>query len=246
MHKISTALLIISVGLLVCAVVNFAPAGHTVEILDYFKIEPSLPFSKGERLTYEVRYNKLKAGESILTFHGEEDLDNKKVYHISFSTKLAAIEDIEELYGDKESFLPQEVQRVVKRFGGFNTSIKEKYDQENFRVDIKGKNRLISREFSIKKSSPIHNAILLAYYYRTKKDFSKSERFKVNLPTAEFELVFKGKELVETPLGKYTAYIFTSNPEKFNLWLSADERRIPLKIQNLGALGYSLVIKAVD
>jgi hypothetical protein len=207
---------------------------------------PSLPFENGERFTYEVRYNELKVGEARLSFNGEGELAGKKVYFITLSTTIPSLKDAEDLYADKKTFLPLEVHRVIKKRIGFDDRIIERYDQENFRVDISSKSNLRSRNFTIQKKSPIHNAILLIYSYRAKKDFGNNEKFKVSLPTLDFEVIYSGIEDIDTPLGKYDAYVFTSDPPKFKLWLSADEKKIPLKIKNPGTLGYSLVIKSID
>lgn len=222
------------------------PKGHALESINTSLNISRPPFEKGESFTYEVRYKKLRTGESILTFNGEDKLGKKEVYHITFFTKLVALEDTEELYADKDSFLPLYVHRTIKRFGTFTTRIEERYDQENFRVDIKKKTKFRSKEFSIEKDSELHNAILLTYYYRKKESFDKNEKFKIILPTAEFEVSFEGIETIETPLGKYPAYLFSSSPSKFKFWLSTDDKRIPLRIENPSKLGYSLVIKSID
>jgi len=248
MRKIGILLFIIFSCLLVYVVVNIIPDVYTLEVVDSRGVGSSsdLPFKKGERFTYEVRYKGLKIGRSILTFNGEKDLDGKRVYHITFFTKVPSLRDTEEIYADKKTFLPLEVYRQIKKKIGFSDSVIEKYDQENFRVDISSKSKLRSRSFSIEKDSPIHNAILLTYYYRTKEGFDKNERLKINLPTFEFDVMFKGRETIKTPLGEFSAYMFTSDPPKFKFWLSADERRIPLKIKNPGMRGHSLIIKSID
>jgi len=222
------------------------PNGHTVEIVKRDQNISRLPFRKGERFTYEVRYKGLKLGRSTLTFHGEKDLGDKKVYHITFFTKIPSLKDTEELYANKETFLPLEVHRTLKKRLGFSDRIKEIYDQENFRVEVRQKSKLRSKNFSIQKDAPLHNAILLTYYYRRREDFNEDERLKINLPTFDSEIIFNGIETINTPLGEYQAYAFISDPPKFKFWLSTDEKRIPLKIRNPGMLGYSLIIRSID
>jgi hypothetical protein len=238
--------MIVLLCLLGYAVISIVPNGHTVEPTAIIGNAAGLPFSEGETLTYEVRYHNAEIGESLLTFHGEQDLGTRKVYYITFSTRIPSLKDTEELYADKDTFLPVKVHRNIKKTVGFNDRIEEQYDQENFRVDIKSKSKLRTKNFSIQKGSAIHNAILLVYYYRAKRNLDTNERFKVNLPTLNFEVMFSGTETLKTALGEYEAYVFTSDPPKFKLWLSADEKKIPLKIKNPGTLGYSLVIKSID
>jgi hypothetical protein len=203
-------------------------------------------FREGERLTYDVKYKKLRIGESVLTFHGERDLNGKKVYYVTFVTRVPSFKDAEDLYADMDTFLPVEVHRSIKKSTGFNDNIVERYDQDDFRVDIKQKSRLRTREFSIQKQAPINNAILLAYYYRMREDFNKDRPLEVTLPQIDFKIMYGGTETLDTPMGQYKAHVFTSDPPKFRLWLSADEKRIPLKIQNPGMLGHSLIIKEID
>ena len=239
--------LIITFVILSCCLLVYAiPFGYTAEGVDEVQDIPPLPFTKGERLTYEVRYKNFMIGKSILTFHGQTELGGKKVYHITFFTRIPSFKDTEQLYADKDTFLPLEVHRTIKKTVGFSDRIYEKYDQESFRVDIKQKSMLRSKNFSIEKDSAIHNAILLTYYYRTMEDPDSRDRFKITLPTVEFEVIFEGKEVIETPLGEYLAYVFTSIPPRFKLWLSTDKERIPLKIESPATLGYSLVIKSID
>ncbi len=237
---------IIFILLLSFGLIYAIPSAYTQESLVSHQDISALPFKNGESLTYEVRYKGLKIGESILKFHGEEELGGKKVYHVTFSTSVPAFKDTEELYAEKDSFLPIEVRRKIKKRIGFGDNIKEVYDQRNYRVDISQRSKLRSKDFFIKKDSSIHNAILLTYFYRMLERFDKNDKFKIRLPTIDLEVMFKGIETVETPLGDFQAYAFISKPPKFKLWLSADERRIPLKIYNPGTLGYSLVIKSID
>ena len=203
-------------------------------------------FKSGEKFTYEVKSKGFKTGTSQLTFQGKEKINGRECYHITFFTRLTAFTDVEEIYGSKDTFLPVEVRRTIKRFGTFATKIIEKYDQEKFRVDVQKKSRFHTEEFSIQKDAPLNNAILLSYYCRAKKDFNQNERYKIILPTIEFDVMFSGKEVIETALGEFEAYVFTSDPPKFKLWLSTDEKRIPLKIINPGKLEYSLEIKSID
>ncbi|MFC1624011.1 DUF3108 domain-containing protein [Candidatus Omnitrophota bacterium] len=225
-----------------------APYIHAIEIKDMIQrfLKEELPFKKGETLTYEVRYKKVKIGKSILTFHGEVALGDKKVYHVTFFTKIPAFKDTEDLYAEKGTFVPIEVHRSIKKRIGFNDRIEEKYDQENFRVDIKSKSKLRTKSFSIEKDSKIHNAILLTYYCRTIENFEENNPFNVTLPTLDFEVIYGGQDTIETALGEQLAHVFTSDPPKFKLWLSADERRIPLRVENPSTLGYALVIKSID
>ena len=205
----------------------------------------SLPFYDGEELICDVYHRGLKIGKSILTFHGEKEIDGRDVYHITFSTNLYLFKDVEDIYADKETLFPFKVVRRISHVGRFPVRIREEYDQKAFKVKIKKQGKLLSREVTIQKEGPIQNAILLPYYYRTKPDITENQRLKVNLPTVNFDVVFKGEEIITTRLGEYSAYVFASIPPRFTFCLSADEKRIPLKIESLTTLGYSLVLNSI-
>ena len=247
MRKTTIILVVIFLCFLAYVMTSSVPYGHTVEVVKAAEEKHlTMPFSRGEKLTYEVIYNGVKVGRSILTFNGEKDLYGKKVWHVTFFTKIPSLRDNEEIYADKDTFLPIEVRRKIKKKIGFSDSIIEKYDQKNFTINISSKSKLRSKNFSIQKDSPVHNAILLTYYCRLKDDLKQGGNLKIALPTMDLDVMFSGTETVETDMGEFQADVFTSVPPKFRLWLSADAKRIPLKIKNPGTLGYSLIIKSID
>jgi hypothetical protein len=45
------------------------------------------------------------------------------------------------------------------------------------------------------------------------------------------------------PAGKFKAYHFTSTPKKFEIWISKDDYRIPVKIKGLGGYNYTMLMK---
>ncbi|MFA7272175.1 MAG: hypothetical protein WC090_05650, partial [Candidatus Omnitrophota bacterium] len=66
--------------------------------------------------------------------------------------------------------------------------------------------------------------------------------FEITLP-GEYTVRLSSIEDVTVPAGKFKAYHFTSEPRKFEIWISADKLRIPVKIKGLGAFSYTLEMK---
>jgi len=205
-----------------------------------------LPFEKGEKLVYDFYSAGIKAGKSVLIFNGEEELDGQKVYHISFSTELPFFKDYEEIYADKETFLPIKIKRRIKKLGGFSETIEEEYDQSNFTVDITKKSTFSSNKVTLKKDSPIYNAILLTYYCRANPNIADMGNFRIVLPTLDFYINMSGEETIETPSGKYSVDVFLSKPPKFSFYLSKDKNRVPVKIKSHTALNYSMVLSSKE
>jgi len=205
-----------------------------------------VPFDPGERIRYKISYKGLPVGESVLTFYGERALNGRKVYYFVFTSSLPTVQDEEKLYADPRTMLPVRIDRVVKRLGNFPLRIQETYDQDTHRVRIKRKGNFGTKEFTIQRNAPVQNAILLSYYYRSMDPLDAPYEGVVTLPTLELKVLGKGKEYIKTLLGDFPAQVFASIPPKFKLWLSADERRIPLRIEDPNAFGYSLEIKKIE
>lgn len=244
--EVKILLIVLMLIAVACGVVFFFYPGGPAQTEMEERLNNRLISFDGERLVYDVYFNRLKIGESVLEFHGEKRLNGRDTYRITFTTKTPGFEDAEDIYADKETFLPLRVSRSIKKLGAFSTTIQEEYDQAAFKVIIKKQSTFSSKEFAIQKDEPISNAIVLPYYYRTRPDIAKGESFKVTLPTVDFDVVLEGREVVATPLGVRPVYVFVSVPSKFTFWLSADKRRIPLKIEGHTALGHSLIIKSIE
>lgn len=224
---------------------DIKPAFPECEEIPAVKAEERLPFNPGEKLIYNVYYKMIRVGKSVLTFHGDKIIDGQSFYHITFETNLHAFSDFEDIYAYKETFLPYKVFRHVKRIGAFPTEIEEEYDQKAFTVRIKKKEKFFPRDFTIKRSGPIYNAILLPYCYRANPGVI-NEKFKVILPTKEFDVTLKKEEMLRTPLGRCDTYVLTGAPSKFTFWLAKDEKMTPLKIKSHTRLDYTFIIKAVE
>ncbi len=205
-----------------------------------------LPFKKGEKLVFDLYSAGLKTGKSVLVFHGEEELDGAQVYHISFSTESPLFKDYEEIYAEKETFLPIKINRRIKKIVGFSENIEEKYNQSDFSVDITKKGRLSSKTTTIKKESPIYNSILLTYYCRANPYNAEMSKLKIVLPTFDFYINMSGQETIETPSGTYDVDVFSSQPPKFTFYLSKDKDRVPVKIKSHTALNYSMVLNSKE
>jgi len=205
-----------------------------------------LPFEKGERLIYDIYLKGLKIGQSILTFHGEKNINQKKSYHITFETKAPFFKDTEQIYAAKDTFLPLKVERTLKNAIGFTTKITEAYDQENFTVDITKQGSRTSTTKRFKKSGPISNAILLTYYCRVNPEIARSKTYKVILPTSEYSVLISGEETLETSSATYPVTVYSSTPNKFTFYLNTDKKKIPIKISSHTALDYTLVLNSKE
>jgi hypothetical protein len=204
--------------------------------------ESKKPQYTGERIVYSIKLGKISLGKA--TFENVEltKKEGKLVNLITFETKVAGLTDVEKIYCDPERFFPLWVEREIYKFPS-DERILEIYDQKNFILTIKKQKGKSQSETKIRKDTLIQNAILLPYYVRSIPDIKLGWSLPVNLPTQQFVIRLVSIEDVTVPAGTLRAYHFESEPKKFEIWISADNRRIPLKIKGLSGIGYILSMK---
>jgi 2-keto-4-pentenoate hydratase/2-oxohepta-3-ene-1,7-dioic acid hydratase in catechol pathway len=63
------------------------------------------------------------------------------------------------------------------------------------------------------------------------------------LPNRQLEINLVSIDNLKLPAGNFRAYHFESALKEVAIWISTDERRIPLKIEGAGVFGYTLLMK---
>ncbi|MFA5356182.1 MAG: DUF3108 domain-containing protein [Candidatus Omnitrophota bacterium] len=202
----------------------------------------SSPYA-GEKIRYDVKMGMLSLGRAESINLPGEKLDGKQVNVMTMDTKLTNFTDNEKIYSDPQTLLPIRVERDILNFMNRERII-EDYDQENFTVTIIKHKGAKEQKFVIKKDSTIHNAVLLPYYVRRIPKLDVGRVIVANLPTRRIEVRLDSIEDITVPAGTFKAYHFTSSPRQIEIWISADERRIPLKIQGGGPFRYYLVMNS--
>jgi hypothetical protein len=197
----------------------------------------------GEKMTYDVRLGSISLGRSTFSHMPSVELNGKRLIVMVFETSLAQFKDIETIYTDPQTFLPVKVEREVLNWFT-REKITEDYNQRDFTVTINKKRGSKTETLVIKKDSPIQNAILLPQGIRRSAKLDANETLVANLPTSRYEIKLASIEEIKVPAGTFKAYHFKSTPSQIEIWISADERKIPVKIQsNNIAFGYIMVLK---
>lgn len=205
------------------------------------KMEEKKPLERvGERIVYDVRLAKVSMGRATFSHLPRTELNGRQVSFMNFQTKLARFNDLEKIYSDPETYLPLKVERSISNWP-FSEKISEFYDQEKFTLTIAKDGR--AGETVIKKDAPIHNAVMLPFYVRGIAKLSPGWEMSINLPNQKFRIKLIATENISVSGKSFSAYRFESDPRRFEIWISADELRIPLKIKGAGGLGYTLIMK---
>jgi hypothetical protein len=196
----------------------------------------------GEIITYDVRFGKLHMGKAVFRNVGKSEVNGKSANLITFETKVTGLHDLETIYCEPVNFLPLKIKRRINNLS-IREEITENYDQQRFILTItkvKGKNK---EQSTIKKNSVIHNAVLLPFYVRHIPKPDIGWTIMAQLPTQQFLIKLVSIEEVSVPAGKFKCYHFESSPKKFEIWVSVDNRRLPVKIKGLGVLGYTILMQ---
>jgi uncharacterized protein (DUF3820 family) len=189
-----------------------------------------------------ILYNISPLGRSEYNDLGTVDRNGIKAKVVTFKTKVLFVEDTEKIYSDPETLLPYRIERNISKLLG-KEFITEEYDQEGFKVVIKKfKGSKLVNEKVVKADGPIHNAVLLACSLRRDPNLEIGWQFTARVPD-EFKLKLVSIDEITVPAGKFQAYHIKSIPDKFEVWISKNKPRVPVKIQGKGVLDYVLVMK---
>jgi hypothetical protein len=197
-----------------------------------FALEPQ------ETIIYELS----PLGVSEYQDLGLVEFEGKKLNLAIFKTHIFGFKDTEKIYSNPSTNLPVRVERDVElwKHAEFLT---EEY--------IPGKNRLIITKYEEGKKTdqiifngkgPIHNAILIPFSLRKIPNLDVGWSLDIRLPD-EFTVKLVAIEDLVVPAGKFKTYHFTSMPNRFEIWITADSLKLPVKIKGVGAFGYTLAMK---
>ena len=191
--------------------------------------------STGETLKYAIKKLRMKVGEAEFVFTGPAKKNDQDVLFLTFRSKGFQFNDEEKLFLDPATYRPLFVDRDINLFGKVE-KISEVYAKDIGSVKITKTTKSGKEEQVISKSSPLENIYGFIYHYRQSGSFKTGERINLNLPTKN--VVMRVKSNVQLKLnGKvYGAYYLESDGGEYKVWFSADDKKIPLRIE--GAIGF--------
>jgi len=200
-----------------------------------------LPISPGEKLSYEVTFNGLKAGTIDFEYLSRKDNVDLVVVTTKVNVlNIFRIDSKDTVYIDAATCLPQRVERDVVFFGKPEHIIEE-YNQKDGWVNViqekggKIKNRIIPQ------APPIHNSHSLFFIYPLALENKIGAELDFNLPLEKVKIKVKELRKAQTSQGEREFYVCEVNPKKIVLWLDK-EKRVPLKLE-MPALWSKLVIR---
>ena len=212
------------------------------------------PFLPNERMTYGIYYFGVAAGELNLDILPFKQIHDRKVFHIRgyvVSTPVFSLfyrlNDMIETFFDYESSFSHRFHVVVDETKQKRDAVElnDSEKQETFywnRWERKGEPYVETKETG-KVPSFSQDSMSSLYYLRTLPlEVGKTFVFPVVSEGKSWEAVCTvlRKEEVSSPIGKVQAFVIRpqmrvngeiKNKEDSFLWLSADDRRIPIRLE---------------
>ena len=214
------------------------------------------PVNAGETFEYKVTFGFFTVGKAqIQTSQKIYRVNGRPCYKIEVRGKtsgavnwVAAVDDTWGAYVDTLAFLPYLAYRNIKE-NNYRKNELTKFDQRNKMVELKVLNQKTGsfKEPTIFQAmEPVRDVVAGYTYLRTLNYENKVEGDTISLYGVledEFyhlKVLFAGREVLSTKLGKISAYKLVpvmptnqlfSGENAITIWLSADENKIPLKVE---------------
>lgn len=210
---------------------------------------PNNSWGFGERLSFEISYGFITAAESFMTISPSPvTISGRETYEINFEVNSRSSFDV--IYKVRDNY-----KSYIDTRGIFPWKFEQHIREQNFKNDVEAyflpdsqkvktvTNSTQNREFS----APAYvQDIFSAFYYVRTLDFSKyKEGDIINVETfnddKHFPLAVKflGKETVDVSAGEFKTVVvqpmltegFTNKTSDIIVYLSDDERKIPVKVK---------------
>lgn len=207
-------------------------------LINTFSFAQNLPFSVGEKFTYDVRVFGVKIGTQINEVIGIERINDQLTYHIRsiiksdpyFSKFYHLSEQIDTWIGTS-TLLPVHVIVNIDR-KEYNKCYVYSIDYTNQKVIISHKHKNITKTKNILPNTL--DSLSLIYYLRT-QDLKIGNSYNLSLlhkdGVKEVKVKIIKEENVSTPYGKFITLKAKHFGGDTTVWFTKDKTHIPIKIE---------------
>lgn len=210
---------------------------------------PNNSWGFGERLSFEISYGFITAAEAFFTVSPSPvTISGRETYEVNFETNsrpsfdvIYKVRDNYKSYIDTRGIFPWKYEQHIRE-PKFSKDFEVNFLPDSVKVKTKNNNEAV-REFQ----APAYvQDIISAFFYVRTLDLSKSKEGEViSVPVfnddKHFDLAVKiiGRETVDVASGEFKTIIvqpmlsegFTNKTSDIYVYLSDDERKIPVKVK---------------
>ena len=207
--------------------------------------ETEVPFHVGEKLSYDIKLWRMKVGEMTSIVKEKVVINGHETYRIvvdiksvGLAAKMYTLKDKLHIYLDTDTLELRKTERYLHE-GNWQAYVNIDFDntgsQALFSLRRGGKDGPITNSKLIKLPRQTLDATSLAYFIRaTELDGRRTLNLNILYETEPKEVgvgLMPKEEVRLKGLGSFTTYVLRQlNHGDITLWLSDDERRLPVKI----------------
>lgn len=202
-------------------------------------------FQVGEELNYKLRYGIFTAAEARLKINDSDlKFDERSVFHIVAEGRTSGTFDIfhkvrnrYDSYIDRQELTPYMYTEKIQE-PGYRRNDKARFYQEQRKV--------VTNKGTFKGDIQTFDLVSAYYFARSIEvsNLAKGDKFSMSYFLSDgvyqMDIEYVGKEVVRTPLGKFSCLKFSPSIEpgrifrkdsRLYLWITDDGNRIPVKAQ---------------
>ena len=217
-----------------------------------FTAQAEFPFSQGERLIYDISWLGMNVGTEILEVKPKEAYQNKEAFRITSTARsndlisfFFPVEDTIESFVDADEIFSYLI-RIRQRHGSRYISKEVLFDQEHHQATMTYKGKV--RTYPIPPH--VQDSLSSLYFFRTFKNLPVGQSVSIDVHESKknwrLEVQILGHERITVPIGtfdtiktlvkvRYEGVLF--NKGDVYLWITHDERKIPILMQGRITIG---------
>ena len=211
-----------------------------------------LPFQPGEKLTFELKWTMVSAGQATLEVKPFMRVDGKEVYHFRMTARSNRFVDTFYKVRDRiDGYTDMELTRSVfyakkQREGNTKKNVIVRFDWDSGTAQYTNFTKG-TKKTPIELMPGTFDPLSIFYYART---LTLQVENELQRPVTDGKKCVLGKakivrrEKIMVPAGEFDTFLMVpdlkhvggvfkkSNNAKIELWVSADKRRLPIKIKS--------------
>jgi len=214
-----------------------------------------LPFQPGEKLTFVLKWESIKAGEAVLEVLPVESVNGEPAYHFVMTARTSRFVDwIYKVRNRIDAYADLNMTRSVH----YINKQREGRNRNNVTVDFDWDNNQAHYNNSGQSRDPIALMPgsfdpLSAFYFTRTISLDNNEKIECPVTDGKKNVIGQARvlrrETITTSSGTYDTYVVEpdlrdvggvfkkSKKAKVHIWVTADERRMPVKIKSKVIIG---------
>ncbi len=241
-------------------VLAFALVSISAGAQDKFRKVENRAFKEGEKLTFEINYGFITAGEAIMEIApATVTMNARKCFDITFRVNSTSsfdlvykVRDYYKTYVDVEGLFPWRFEQHIKE-GTYQRDFEAIFDQQNHKAKTytgETEPKKFEGEFDI---PPYVQDVMSAFYYSRTVDYSKMKQGDVFTlenfykdKTYQLKIKYLGIETIEVPAGEFRCIKLEPLVQEGGLfrsegsilvWLTDDQVKMPVKVKTQVLIG---------